>query len=60
MIFSLAHLNQTPASRHVASMRNAKTVSGEKFPNLKIKSVYIIVTVLTPLLTLPLSYVTMT
>ena len=60
MISILVHLNQIFASHHVETMKNAKIASGEKFPKLKIKSVHIIVTVLTLLLTPPLSYVTMT
>ena len=60
MISIHVRLNQIFASRHAANMKNAKTASGEKFPNLKIKSVHIIVTVLTLLLTPHTLYATMT
>ena len=60
MIFSPARLNQTPASRHVAKMRNARIANGEKLLRPKIKSVHIIVTVLTLLLTPYALYATMT
>lgn len=59
-IFTLVLLSQIFASRHVEAMKNAKTANGQKSSNPKIKSVHIIVTVLTLLLTPPLLYVTMT